>query len=57
MALVKWLVQWTGSESVRADLVVHYGAQAHDANVDVILLTHQSGVFQRSPTRQSVRSI
>lgn len=38
----------------RADLVVHDGAQAHDADVDVLLLAHQSGVLQRPPARQRV---
>lgn len=36
------------------DLVVHDGTQAHDADVDVVFLTDQSGVFQRPPARQSV---
>lgn len=37
-----------------ADLVVHDSAQAHDADVDVVFLAHQSGVFQSSPARQRV---
>ncbi len=38
----------------RADLVVHDSAQAHDADVDVVFLADQSGVFQSSPARQCV---
>lgn len=38
----------------RADLVVHDSTEAHDADVDVVFLTHQSGVFQRSPAGQCV---
>ena len=37
-----------------ADLVVHDSAQAHDADVDVVFLADQSGVFQSSPARQCV---
>lgn len=36
----------------RADLVVHDGAQAHDADVDVIFLADQPGVLQSSPAWQ-----
>lgn len=38
----------------RADLVVHDGAQAHDADVDVIFLADQPGVLQSSPAWQRV---
>lgn len=38
----------------RPDLVVHDGAQAHDADVDVIFLADQPGVLQSSPARQRV---
>lgn len=38
----------------RADLVVHDGAQAHDAHVDVVFLADQPGVLQSSPARQRV---
>lgn len=37
-----------------ADLVVHDSTQAHDADVDIIFLADQSGVFQRSPAGQRV---
>lgn len=37
-----------------ADLVVHDSTQAHDADVDIVFLTDQSGVFQCSPAGQSV---
>ena len=35
-------------------LVVHDGAQAHDAHVNVVLLADQPRVFQRPPGRQRV---
>lgn len=38
----------------RPDLVVHDSTQAHDADVDVIFLADQSGVFQRPPAGQCV---
>lgn len=38
----------------RADLVVHDGAQTHDADVDVIFLADQPGVLQSSPAGQRV---
>lgn len=38
----------------RPDLIVHDGAQAHDADVDVIFLADQPGVLQGSPARQRV---
>lgn len=44
---VPWGVQ-------RTDLVVHDGAQAHDADVDIVFLTDQSRVFQCSPAGQCV---
>lgn len=37
-----------------ADLVVHDGAQAHDADVDVVFFADQSGVLQSSPARERV---
>lgn len=46
---------WASSGEGRgADLVVHDGTQAHDADVDVVFLADQSGVFQGSPARQRV---
>lgn len=41
----------------RADLVVHDGAQAHDAHVDVIFLADQPGVLQSSPAWQRVTTV
>lgn len=38
----------------KSDLVVHDRAQAHDADVDVVFLADQSGVFQRPPAWQCV---
>lgn len=38
----------------RTDLVVHDSTQAHDADVDVVFLADQSGVFQSPPARQRV---
>lgn len=37
-----------------ADLVVHDGAQAHDADVDVVFFADQSGVLQSSAARERV---
>lgn len=38
----------------KADLVVHDSTQAHDADVDIVFLANQSGVFQSSPARKCV---
>ena len=35
-------------------LVVHDGSEAHDADVDVVLLTHHPGVLQRPPAGERV---
>lgn len=37
-----------------ADLVVHDGAQAHNAHMDVVFLADQPGVLQSSPAWQRV---
>lgn len=36
------------------DLVVHDSTQAHDADVYIVFLADQPGVFQSSPARQCV---
>lgn len=38
----------------RADLVVHDGTQAHDADVNVVFLADKPGVFQRPSAGQRV---
>lgn len=36
-----------GSHQLTLYLVIHNGTEAHDADMYIILLAHQSGVFQR----------
>lgn len=40
----------------RADLVVHDGAQTHDAHMHIIFLADQPGVLQSPPAGQRVTS-
>lgn len=37
-----------------ADLIVHDGAQTHDADMDVVFFADQSGVLQGSAARERV---
>lgn len=54
----EWTTEWAQffyiTKETSSDLVVHDGAQAHDADVDVVLLTDQPGVFQCPAAGQSV---
>lgn len=40
-------------QSITPYLIVHDGSEAKDADMDIILLAHQAGVFQGPAARES----